>query len=43
MAENAISWFQQHDSWLKMTAHGDLATSLTGTRLQALGEKFFII
>ncbi len=39
MAENAISWFQQHDSWLKMTAHGGLATSLTGTRLQALAAQ----
>jgi hypothetical protein len=33
MAENAISWLQEDNSWLKTTAHGGIAKNVTGTRL----------
>jgi hypothetical protein len=33
MAENAISWLQEINSWLKTAAHGGIATNATGTRL----------
>jgi hypothetical protein len=33
MAENTISWLLEDNSWLKTTAHGGIATKVTGTRL----------